>query len=155
MLTEPISPDTVMYLVNAVCFEAKWEKVYEEEPALREFHAANGTAQTAKMMYSEENTYLSDEHAAGFMKNYQGGKYAFAAILPEEGMTPEQYLADLQPEALHTMLANAEQERSGEKGRLPEYAAADTQSPERLYRDARILGAGKDVKACNCTVTVV
>ena len=108
MLTDPISPDTVMYLINAVCFEAKWEKVYEKEPAPQNFHAANGTAQTAKMMYSEEQTYLSDEHATGFMKNYQGGKYAFAAILPEEGMTPEQYLADLQPEALHSMLANAE-----------------------------------------------
>ncbi|MBR3042897.1 MAG: serpin family protein [Oscillospiraceae bacterium] len=120
MLTEPISPDTVMYLVNAVCFEAKWEKVYEEEPAPQNFHAANGTEQTAQMMYSEEHTYLSDAHATGFLKNYQGGKYAFAAILPEEGMTPEQYLADLQPEALHAMLANAEQ--AAVQAALPQFS---------------------------------
>ena len=62
------------------------------------------------MMNGETYEYLSDEHSTGFIKYYQDGKYAFAAILPEEGMTTGEYLATLTPDALHTMLSNPSRE---------------------------------------------
>lgn len=105
LLNEPISADAVMYLINAVCFDAKWRHPYEDEPRSRDFTAYDGTVQQAQMMYAEEHGYLEDAHATGFLKYYQGD-YAFAALLPEEGMTPEEYLSGLTAESLRQLLIN-------------------------------------------------
>ena len=107
-LLDVIPPDAVMYLINAVCFEAKWAQIYEDAPMDHPFTLSDGSSQTVKMMYSDESAYLEDAHATGFLKYYQGGDYAFAALLPEEGMTPEAYLAQLDADALHTMLTSPE-----------------------------------------------
>ncbi len=111
-LLEEIPEDAMMYLINAVTFDGKWEIPYDSNFDVldgRTFTAADGTEQTAEMLYSEnEYEYLSDEHAEGFYKPYSGGKYAFAAILPEEGMTAEEYLSGLTAESLQNMLANPE-----------------------------------------------
>lgn len=97
----------VMYLVNALAFEAEWQKTYNEHQ-VREgiFHGADGKEQTVDMMSSEEHRYIEDENATGFIKLYTGGKYAFAALLPREGMTVEAYLTTLTGEGLLEMLAN-------------------------------------------------
>lgn len=107
-LLDQIDPEVMMYLINAVSFDAKWETVYEEEPWESEFTAADGSTQQMELMWSDEHTYLEDAHATGFLKPYENGDYAFAAILPEEGMTPEAYLAQLTPEGLRDLFLNAE-----------------------------------------------
>ena len=97
----------VMYLVNALAFEAEWQEPYGKHQ-VREgvFHAADGKEQTVDMMSSTEYKFLEDENATGFIKSYAGGKYAFAALLPKEGMTVEEYLATLTGESLLDMLEN-------------------------------------------------
>ena len=100
-------PDGVMYLVNALAFEAEWLSTYEE-PQVREgvFTKADGTKQTVDFMYDSVGQYFEDEKATGFMRYYSGMKYAFVAMLPKEGVTPEEYIASLDGNALHTMLKN-------------------------------------------------
>ena len=106
---DSILPEAVMYLVNAVVFDAKWSETYTEDNcADSTFTAVSGVGQTCKMMFSEEGRYLSDAHAKGFRKYYQGGSYAFCALLPEEGMTPQAYLETLSASDLHTTLTNSE-----------------------------------------------
>lgn len=61
------------------------------------------------MMYSEENQYLEDEHAAGFLKYYADRKYAYAALLPKEGMSVAEFVATLDGEKLRNILANPTQ----------------------------------------------
>ena len=104
-IVNDISPDAVMYLVNAVAFDAEWQKVYEESD-VRDgvFTLADGTEQDAKMMYSTEQYYLQDANAQGFIKYYADRKYAFAALLPDEGVSVTDYIASLDGEKLHTML---------------------------------------------------
>ena len=110
-----------MYLINAVAFDAKWEKQYQENKVRDDkFTAADGKKQDVKMLYSDEYFYLADAHATGFMKNYEGGQFGFAALLPEKGMTPEAYLESLTPEALHQMLA--EPENTKVKTVMPEFS---------------------------------
>ena len=106
-ILDRIPEDAVMYLVNALAFEAKWEEIYRET-AIREgtFTTAQGIACTVEMMYSEEDLYLEDDHATGFIKYYQGGRYAFAALLPNEGITLEEYLETLTGEDLYNLLSN-------------------------------------------------
>ena len=96
-----IDPSIVMYLINAVCFDAQWKEKYTKS-AIREgvFTKEDGTTQQVEFMYSEEYVYLEDENATGFMKYYKGGDYAFVAMLPREGMALEEYIASLSGENL-------------------------------------------------------
>ena len=97
---------TMLYLVNAVCFDAKWEKPYEKENIQKGavFTAADGTRQTADLLWSQESLYLSDDNTTGFMKYYDGGRYAFVGLLPNEGVSIADYVAGLTGGKLHALL---------------------------------------------------
>ena len=106
-ILDAIPPEAVMYLINAVCFEAEWAHRYAEASVKEDiFNNSDGTASTVEMMRSAENLYLEDGEAAGFVKYYAGGKYAFAAILPGEGVAPEEYAATLDGARLCGILKN-------------------------------------------------
>ena len=109
---DKIKDDVVMYLINAVTFDAKWQTPYTDYgySYKRDFTAYDGTIQTAEMMYSDEYYYLEDENAIGFMKYYEGGRYAFATLLPDEEMSVVEYVEGLTPESLHNILANPREE---------------------------------------------
>ena len=55
-------------------------------------------------MHSTEHVYLEDESAVGFAKYYQGGQYAFVALLPNEGVSLAEYIASLRGDSLHALL---------------------------------------------------
>ena len=96
---------TMLYLVNAACFDARWETPYEASD-IREggtFTAASGARQTADYLTSSESIYLSGNNVTGFLKPYDGGKYAFVALLPDEGVTLEDYLKNLTGEHLYQL----------------------------------------------------
>ena len=101
---DDVDYDTAMVLLNALCFDALWEKQYEE-PRCRDavFHGLNGDT-TVTMMYSEESAYLSGTHETGFLKYYRGGNYAFVGLLPKEGMSLEEYLGTLTGPRLRSLM---------------------------------------------------
>lgn len=104
-IIDEIPEEAIMYLVNALAFEAEWADVYEEHQ-IREgrFTMEDGTRQDVDMMLSEEHTYLEDDMATGFIKYYKDRRYAFAAILPNEGVTVSQYVDSLTGEHLRDLL---------------------------------------------------
>lgn len=105
-----IPEDVVMYLMNALAFDAEWEEIYENtEIRNGEFTLANGSVQDVEYMYSDENVYLEDEKATGFIKYYKDRKYAFAAILPNENVGLTEYLVGMSGESLKEMLDNAQE----------------------------------------------
>jgi len=108
-ILDEISPDAVLYLINAVSFDAKWQKAYNEYSVQedRTFTKEDGTKQKATLMYSEESTYLEDEKATGFIKYYKGREYAFAVLLPKEGVTVAEYVAWMKEEHLQELFAGA------------------------------------------------
>lgn len=100
-------PDgAVMYLVNALAFEAEWVNIYEKDQ-VREavFTTEDGRAQEAELMYSSEYRYLEHEKATGFMRYYRGNDYAFVALLPREGVSVSQLVESLDGASLTAMLA--------------------------------------------------
>ena len=110
-ILDRIPRDAVMYLVNALAFEAEWAEIYEEyQVEDGKFTKEDGTKQDVEFMYSSEDVYLEDEKAIGFMKYYEGGKYAFAAMLPNEGVSVSDYIASLNGEALHKLLAKPQED---------------------------------------------
>ena len=99
---------TMLYLVNAACFDARWETPYEASD-IREggtFTAASGARQTADYLTSSESIYLSGNNVTGFLKPYDGGKYAFVALLSDEGVTLEDYLKNLTGEHLYQLITD-------------------------------------------------
>ena len=108
-ILEDIPQAAVMYLINALAFEAEWTKIYEKNQVHdRTFTKEDGTKQDVELMYSTEGKYLEDENATGFIKYYKGGKYAFVALLPNEGVTVSEYINSLDGASLNALLANAE-----------------------------------------------
>lgn len=100
-----IAPDDVMYLVNAVAFEAEWLEPYEKYMISdSKFTAADGTEQEAQMLCSTE-IYTSDENTEGMVKFYKGRRYGFAALLPDENTSIDTYIEDMTPEKLHKLLS--------------------------------------------------
>ncbi len=118
---DTIFPDEVMCLVNAVVFDAKWQSPFEDEPRPRDFTQADGSVKQAQMMYSEESAYLEAENATGFLKYYSGGRYAFAALLPEEGLSAEEYVAGLTADTLRDTLTNVDTQYTVNIG-LPKFS---------------------------------
>jgi len=99
---------TMLYLVNAACFDARWDTPYTKAD-LRTglpFTAANGTQQTADYLTGTESIYLSGNNVTGFVKPYDGGKYAFVALLPDEGVTLADYLENLTGEHLYKLITD-------------------------------------------------
>ena len=118
-ILDQIPPEAIMYLVNALAFEAEWSEIYEKHQVKDgEFTKEDGTKQDVKFMYGSEGTYFEDEKATGFMKRYKGGKYAFVAMLPNEGVSVSEYIASLDGESLNALLAN------------PQYAMVLTSIPK-------------------------
>ncbi len=107
-LLNEIPEEAVMYLINAIAFEGQWEKAFEDYQMDEAFvfHSADGTEQTVTGMRSEEGTYLEGENATGFVKYYEGGRFGFAALLPKEDMTPEEFISQLNPEAFTELFSN-------------------------------------------------
>ena len=106
-IIDEIPDEAIMYLVNALAFDAKWADEYEEHQ-IREgrFTMEDGTRQEVDMMHSEEYTYLEDDLATGFIKYYKDRKYAFVAMLPNEGVSVSQYVDSLTSEHLRELLNN-------------------------------------------------
>ena len=106
-ILDEIPAEAVMYLVNALAFEAEWEDVYEKDQ-VREgvFTEENGKTEEVSFLYSGESKYLQDDVATGFLKYYKDRKYAFVALLPRKGVSVADYLRGLNGESLHAMLSN-------------------------------------------------
>lgn len=106
-ILKKIPHDTVMYLINALAFEAEWENPYQKEDVWQQvFTSQTGEVQQVNMMHSEETFYLRDDQAQGFMKYYQGGRYAFVALLPDKGNSVLDYVESLDGQQLKALLDN-------------------------------------------------
>lgn len=108
LLEKEPGAQTMLYLVNAACFDAKWETPYTKENVRTDgiFTAASGKRQTADYLDSHETIYLSGNNVSGFLKPYDGGKYAFVALVPDEGVTLADYLRNLTGEHLYQLVTD-------------------------------------------------
>ncbi len=105
-----VEPSALMYLINAISFEAEWYEQYDLDYDLetKVFANSDGTNQDADFLYSSEYQYISDgDRAEGFLKNYRDYNYTFAAILPKEGTSINDYVNSLTGERIYDMLNNS------------------------------------------------
>lgn len=106
-IIDEIPGEAVMYLINALAFDAEWQTVYKNTQIRNgKFTKEDKTEQNVKMMYAGEYLYLQDDNVQGFIKKYYGGEYAFAALLPDEGVSVSDYVKSLTGEKLSEILSN-------------------------------------------------
>ncbi len=111
-ILDQIDENAVMYLINALAFEAEWAEIYEDFQVQEdEFTAEDGTKEKVELMHSMEGSYLESDDATGMIKYYKDGKYAFAALLPNEGITVDELLGSLDGVKLHNMLAERQDKK--------------------------------------------
>lgn len=106
-MLDTIPADAVMYLINALCFDAKWAEVYTDAQVSDGiFNSADGAKQNVQYMHSDEHHYIDAENAQGFMKYYEGGRYAFLTLLPDEGVSVNDCINSLTAENLRSYISN-------------------------------------------------
>ncbi len=104
ILEEPIPAEVMMYVINALVFDAKWMVEYEKSDVKdRAFTSIDGTEIQLPTLHSEENVYLTAEGGQGFAKKYKGGAYSFVGLLPDEGVDVYDFASSLDGAAWKTM----------------------------------------------------
>jgi len=89
-----IPQDVVMYLVNAIYFQADWTEPFAKTATrLRTFHTPDGDIETDFMHRNGSMQYLQRDGMTGVLLPYKGGRFAFFAILPDGQTTPRDLLA--------------------------------------------------------------
>lgn len=97
-----LDESTRAVLVNTIAFDAEWaggELPFTEGVP---FHNSDGSTTDVDMITTSAADFFSSDDAVGFMLGYEGGEYAFMAILPDDAsidantfasnMTSEDYL---------------------------------------------------------------
>ena len=106
-LIDEIPDSALMYLINALAFEAEWSECYEKRDVKKgDFKKTDGTKQSVDFMYSTEYGYLNDGNAQGFIKYYSYSSYAFVALVPNENLSLEQYVSSLDGNRLSDLVSN-------------------------------------------------
>ena len=108
-ILDKIDGDAVLFLINAIVFDAQWQNVYEKNDVYEgNFTSINGTTQRVEFMSSGEYQYPDDGKATGFIKPYAGDAYSFIALLPNEDISLESYIASLSGTGFLRTLENVE-----------------------------------------------
>lgn len=103
-----IDEAALLYLINAVCFDAAWHHPYAEIAVRKhDFTTLDGKIETVDMMHSRENFYISDKNTTGFIKDYADHKYQFVALLPNENIDFDDYVSSLTSKKIAGLLASA------------------------------------------------
>lgn len=106
-ILDEIDESSVMYLINALAFDAEWQTIYDKSDVRDgSFTSSAGELQAVEMMSSIESRYIDTDDAKGVVKNYKGGKYSFVAMLPDEDVTLEDYIENLDAEELMAAISN-------------------------------------------------
>jgi serine protease inhibitor len=90
-ILDDITPDEVMFLINAIYFKGAWQVKFDPKlTSPQPFHAADGTTQTVQMMTRPE--YASPKIRTGFSDRlvglelpYGNGSFAMDVLLPARG----------------------------------------------------------------------
>lgn len=112
LLDKSPSEEVIMYLINALSFDAEWESIYSDR-AVREdeFTTKDGTKEIVDFMHGEEHKYIEINKAIGFTKPYADNKYSFLALLPDEAVEMADFVSSLDGETLINAIRNQSNEK--------------------------------------------
>lgn len=90
-----LDEQTIMVLLNAIAFDAQWQNEISDKSCFEDDFNGTDGKKTVTFMRTPGDRYLEGDNEIGFIKNYAGGDYAFLALLPDEGIDINDYVASL------------------------------------------------------------
>ena len=109
-ILDNLTPDEIMYLINATSFDAEWASKFEAEyTSDGTFTFENGSTKQMKMMPGKVFEYLENDFATGFIKRYYGNRYAFVAMLPKKGATVAETVNKLDASTIYSFFTGAKE----------------------------------------------
>lgn len=123
-LLDQLDPASIMVLINAMTFDGKWTETYEDAKVYdQDFTNGNGETSKVPFLHSTESIYLHNDEACGFIKKYDGGKYAFMTILPnDESVDINTFMANMTADEYWTFWNSADSSREVHAS-MPEFHA--------------------------------
>lgn len=89
-IIDRLGPDMVMVLVNALYFNAPWEREFDPEATYTDvFHGRMTDTEVSMMAQKAMFNYAEYQGAQMIEIPYSGGQYSMYVVLPPSGMSPE------------------------------------------------------------------
>ena len=116
-----IKEEDMLFLINAITFDAEWKNVYRSTSVKQDYFTdINGEKTTTDFMRSSEHQYINEDMAQGFIKPYVGG-YSFVAILPNEDISIKSYIETLTGASFLDMIERAREDRTEVDAVMPKF----------------------------------
>ena len=89
-ILDSISPDEIMFLINAIYFNGKWQYQFDPSKTVNsDFTPAGGQTVSVPMMKMKEKFAYSEQVGYKALKMpYGRGKFQMVVMLPDQGITP-------------------------------------------------------------------
>ncbi|MFP4339549.1 MAG: serpin family protein [Cyclobacteriaceae bacterium] len=110
-LLEGISPDAVMYLINAIYFKADWQYKFDKDKTKAEaFYPEAGSSVQVPTMFSAGIKFRSYHHNKFRLVElpYGNGQFKMSILLPHPGFTTDDVLAELDAESFSQWSSQAD-----------------------------------------------
>jgi len=100
-----ISAEEIMFLINAIYFNGKWQIQFEKSQTQNgSFTLATGGLVTVPLMKVKEKFGYSEQAGFEALKMpYGRGKFGMVILLPDIGKTPDQIMQQMSPSAWETL----------------------------------------------------
>ena len=106
IVDSPISPLTVMFLINAIYFKGSWTQRFDAaKTTSADFFSIDGTTGTVPLMEVEEDFLYGETETYQAVDLPYGGKaFSMTVVLPKPGHTVEDLVSSLTPSAWAQMV---------------------------------------------------
>jgi serpin B len=103
-----ISPDHVMFLINAIYFKAIWTLQFDPEETKDDyFRLPDGNFKDISMMnYQDTINYFENEDFQSVELDYGAGNFSMVVLLPKGNKTPEEIWSETTPELWDTWMGS-------------------------------------------------
>ena len=110
-LLEEVSPQEVLFLINAIYFKGKWRTAFDiRDTRAAPFRGADGRERVAQLMaLKDELRYDETEAYQAVDLLYGNGAFAMTVLLPKAEWTPAQLLAAFDPESWSALASRFEE----------------------------------------------
>jgi serine protease inhibitor len=100
-MVDSLDPTQLMLLINTVYFKSDWQEPFEARiTGKHTFWTPDGAIQTDFMNRGGAMIYFHELQSSGVVLPYDDGQFAYFALLPDQDVSPRDYLAGQNPVAL-------------------------------------------------------
>lgn len=106
-MVDELKRDDVMYLINALYFDAKWQKPFDTKVKASKdaFSLDNGNYTLATYMHLNDNLdYMKDQNSSAVLLPYNDGRFAMLCILPNKGIKLNDYINTMSENTISNLI---------------------------------------------------